>query len=165
MNVESPMRRNEYIAQPTAAAIDTAMARALSFESEHTDEPAPSNSVTSKVSNLLGESGSFERGFVQTAAIIVAGLLVGRIVTPSTAILGAVVPLALLASFVTHKVIRGLQPSRQWLASKPRQIALGLACSPALTWFSRGSFNRSERATVWTAWAATAIGLLALMAT
>gem|GEM_PF-5695000 len=158
------MRRNEYIAQPTAAAIDTAMARALSFESEHTNESTVPNSATSKVSNLLGESGSFERGFVQTAAIIVAGLLIGRILTPNTAILGAIVPLSLLASFVTHKVVRGIQPTRHWLATKPRQIALGLACSPALTWLSSGSFNRSERATVWTAWSAAAIGVLALMA-
>lgn len=156
------MKRNEYVAQPTAAAIDTAMARALSFEGEH--EPAGPASVGQKVSEVLGERGSFERGFVQAAAVIVGGLLLGRLLTDNTALLSAVVPLALLASFTAHKVLRGLAPSRQWLASKPRQIALGLACSPALTWLTGQSFSRSERATVWTAWAATFIGLFALTA-
>lgn len=156
------MRRNEYVPQPTAAAIDTAMARALSFDPEHADEPTPSQSIRGKVGEVLGQSGSFERGFVQTAGIIVAGLLLGRIVTGNTALLGAVVPLALLASFVTYKALRGITPARQWLATKPRQIVLGIACSPALTWLTRGSFNRSERATVWTAWSAALIGVAAL---
>jgi len=168
------MKRNEYVAHPTAAAIDTAMARALSFESEQveeqTEEAAKSaiasitGKVSGKVKELLGQSGSFERGFVQAAGLIVVGLLVGRAVTENTALLSAVVPLSLLASLVTHKAIRGIAPTREWLATRPRQIVLGLACSPALTWFSRDSFNRSEKATLWTAWAAALIGLLALTA-
>ncbi|MCC6908789.1 MAG: hypothetical protein IT430_12665 [Phycisphaerales bacterium] len=157
------MRRREYVPQPTAAAIDTAMAKALSFESEPVP-PTGSAGVRGRVADVVGEAGSFERGFVQTAGLIVGGLLLGRLVTDNTALLGAMVPLALLASFITHKAVRGLQPTKQWLGSRPRQIALGVACSPALTWLSRGSFSRSERATAWTAWAAALVGILALLA-
>lgn len=158
------MRRNEYIPHPTAAAIDTAMARALSFESEHVGPPTPARPIRERVDGVLGQSGSFERGFVQAAGLIVAGLLLGRIVTDNTALLGALVPIAALGSIVTHKVIRGVSPAKHWLATKPRQIVLGIACSPALTWFTRGSFNRSERATLWTAWAAALVGVVALLA-
>ena len=158
------MRRNEYVAQPTAAAIDAAMARALSFEPEQGETPIPSPSIRDKAASVLGQSGSFERGFVQAAGVIVAGLLLGRMVTGNTALLGAVVPLMLLASMVTYKVIRGITPTRRWLSTRPRQIALGIACSPALTWLARGSFDRSERATVWTAWSAALVGAAALFA-
>ncbi len=160
------MKRDEYIAQPTAAAIDTAMARALSFESEH-PESTPEYSSTSlmdKARALLGQSGSFERGFVQTAGLIVLGLLLGRLFTPSGALLGAVVPLAVLAALTTHRVIRGIAPVKPWLAQRRRQIALGIACSPALTRFAPGSFSRSDRASLWTAWGASLIGLVALAA-
>lgn len=157
------MRHKEYVPQPTAAAIDTAMAKALSFESESSEAPARA-SMKARVSELMGDRGSFERGFVQTAGLIVAGLLLGRLFTDNTALLSAMVPLALLASFVTHKAVRGLETTRQWLATKPRQIALGVTCGPALTWLSRGSFSRSERATVWTAWAAALLGIVALFA-
>ena len=156
------MRRNEYVAQPTAAAIDTAMARALSLESEHGGEPTQPQSIRDKVSGVLGQSESFERGFVQAAGLIVAGLQLGRVVTGKTALLGANVTQAMLTSIVTYKVIRGITPARQWLSSKSRQIALGIACGPVLTWFTRGSFDRSERATVWTAWSAALVGVLAL---
>ncbi len=160
------MQQHEYVAQPTAAAIDTAMARALSFESEShdsTDRPG-GPSFAARVRDALGQSGSFERGFVQAAGLLVGGLLLGRLVTENTALLSAIVPVALLASLVTHKVLRGIEPARHWLATRPRQIALGIACSPALTWLSRGSFSRSERATLWTAWTASLIGVAALAA-
>lgn len=160
------MKRNEYIAQPTAAAIDTAMARALSFESDQPGSApeAATASLTNKARTLLGQSGSFERGFVQTAGLIVLGLLLGRVFTPSAALLGTVVPLAVLAALTTHKVIRGIAPVKPWLAQRRRQIALGIACSPALTRFAPGSFSRSERASLWTAWGASLIGLAALAA-
>lgn len=160
------MKQNEYVAQPTAAAIDTAMARALSFESESHEPRAATGraSLADRVREVLGQSGSFERGFVQAAGLLVGGLLLGRLVTDNAALLSAIVPLTLLASLVTHKVLRGIEPARQWLATRPRQIALGIACSPALTWLSRGSFSRSERATLWTAWTASLIGLVALTA-
>ncbi len=158
------MRRKEYVPQPTAAAIDTAMAKALSFESESSVQPSPPAGVRGRLTDLVGDAGSFERGFVQTAGMIIGGLLLGRLFTDNAALLGAMVPLALLASFITHKALRGLQPTKQWLATRPRQIALGVACSPALTWLSQGSFTRSEKATVWTAWSAALVGMLALFA-
>jgi len=158
------MKRNEYVSQPTAAAIDTAIAHSLSFESEHMGHPTPVQAIRDKVDGVLGRRGSFERGFVQAAGMIVAGLLLGRIVTDNSPLLGALVPLAVLGSIVTYKVFRGVSPAKPWLASKPRQIALGIACSPALTWLTHGSFDRSERATVWTAWSAALVGVLALLA-
>ena len=131
-------------AGPTAPAVDPT--------------PRASSAVAEEV---LGPTGSYERGFVITAAFLFVSLLAARWVVGDHPLVGVVVPAIVLASLLGVKLRQGVVPTRGWLASTPRCAAAGVACPPLLTSIARDSFSRTERAALATSWAAMLIGMAA----
>lgn len=160
------MQAAEYISQPTSAAIDSALARAMSGESSETETQSASSeepAVASRLDDFVGRAGSYERGFVFTAGLIVAGLLAGRLLLGPTTILSVGIPLVILAGLVTPRIVRGLPIRHPRINTRGRILATALAFPPYLFRIANDSFSRTEKSAIVTSWAASIIGLAAVM--
>lgn len=152
---------------PTAAAIDGAISRALEFNSGHKDaEDRSADSRGSETDNaveeVFGKRGSYERGFVLSAGIIVALLLIGRALLGPTPMLGILVPAIVLSGAIGNCFRRKTLPSDNRRASTLGKCwTMGILCGPLLAILARHSLSRTESAALATSWLATAIGTLA----
>jgi hypothetical protein len=127
------------------------------------DPVSPSQSKGAGIDEFIGKAGSYERGFVFTASVIVTGLLLSRAIFGSSSAMGIVVPLLVLGSLYIPRIRRGLETRHPKINTRPRIVATALLLPPYLFRIATEAFSRTEKAAILTSWVATLIGSTALL--
>lgn len=126
--------------------------------------------------DFIGGAGSYERGFVSAAVVLVVLLGTARLILGSTPVVGAVVPMLLLACILAYRLRHtrfGATPGAdgeavdaqfsgrigRFIDTRWKAAILGIVCAPALMHFVRTmSPAKSQRAFIWTCWLAFLVG-------
>lgn len=148
----------------TAVAIDTAIKRAMeSRKTAMKESVVKHDRVLHRISvtDFMGKTGSYERGFILSTMIMVSMLAMSRVVIGSHPLVGIVIPMIMLAATLAWciKNIRK-QASSDWLRSRIKPILVGVGFMPYLTLKAGSSINKTHKAVLWTSWLALVIGTL-----
>jgi len=116
-----------------------------------------------KVDAIVGNKGTFERGFILTAACMIMPLLLGRLIFGNESYVGIVVPMLMLSVILGTIILKGIQPVRgmKLMNTRIKQALVGVLCAPLLTILAPGACSRSSAAALWTAWAGLVLGTVA----
>ncbi|MBL1216553.1 MAG: hypothetical protein D8M59_03570 [Planctomycetes bacterium] len=122
---------------------------------------------------FVGGAGSYERGFVAAAVVLVIMLGAARLILGSTPVVGALVPMLALTGVLAYRLRRmSFQSARlpsdeqpapkrwgKWINTRWKAAMLGIVCAPLLTHVLKPmSPAKSHRAFIWTCWLAFLVG-------
>ncbi len=164
--------RKQVTASDTASRVathPTSEAEVANQESQTPQVTSPSGKKSrltqcvQNVETVVGNKGTFERGFILTAACMIVPLLLGRLIFGNESYVGIVVPMLMLVMILATIILKGIQPVRgmKLINTRIKQALVGVLCAPLLTILAPGSCSRSSVASLWTAWAGLVLGTVA----
>jgi len=157
---------------PTQVAIDSAIKRAIStgsvnraVEPEVVEvTPVVESTFARNLNTFFGRAGSFERGFILTASLLLGLLSLVRIFFGSQPWIGVMVPMGILSMTLAYSLTWAgdglVNRSSRLMNTRLKTILLGIVCAPLLSWFSRKKLSHAQIAILSTSWVAMMIGTI-----
>lgn len=148
---------------PTAAAIEVAIAKAWDGSPvEGTNERDASRDDS--LDELIGQEGSYERGFLLGVSLLAVTALTARLAVGWTAMLAVALPLLILLALLSHQSRRFRVDGRVDRVRAAQFMISGFLCAPMHLVNHQDVLTRAEKALLCTSWSAVVISTIVCIA-